>query len=79
MLILNKNIKVNNLHTESLKLPNLYFVANYSICISLLTEQWKYCTKVTHMFLFYFLTHTHSISTIFNLLMSKTELKSKEI
>ena len=79
MLVLNKNIKVYNLYAESLKLPNLYFVANYCICISLLTEQWKYCTKVTHKFLFYFLTYTHSISTIFNLLMSKTELKSKEI
>ena len=41
MLVLNKNIKVYNLDAESLKLPNLYFVANYCICILLLTEQWK--------------------------------------
>ena len=76
MLVLNKNIKVYNLYAESLKLPNLYFVANYCICISLLTEQWKYCTKVTHKFLFYFLIH---VLSTFVLLMNKEKLKRNEL
>lgn len=65
ILILNANVRTFNLYVESLKLHNLYFVAHTCICILLLPEQGGHNTKLTQLFLFYFLIGAYSINILY--------------
>ena len=80
--LLNANRRTFNLHVESLKWHNLYFLAHTCICISFLSEQWKCCKKRPQRFLFCFFLDTrtfyqHFLSSAYR--MSKEGLKGKRI
>lgn len=62
MLVLSVNIQAFN--AESPKLYNSYFTACACMCIVFLLEQWKSCTKLTELFLFYLYLCVHPTNAL---------------
>lgn len=79
MPVLNANTRAFNLHTESLKSRDLYFVAHSCMCISFLLEEWKLYAKPDPQLLLHFSMCGYASRTLhLGLLVSKEGLKGKE-